>query len=291
MRSSGDRHPAIEWTYFAGVIFASAFLSSARETSILAAAGLAAWIVWRRRAPWGIIAFTILVFALNAFLSAPEGGVLFAVGPFRFTAGGLWFAALSAIRVGSVLLWLGAASATLRAGDLSGMLGTRLPATALFFEVAAGELGRLLPRAGRIRDARRAAGIAPGSKAGEAMVTLLAMTDHSLSAGLTRADSMRARGYGIGPRTSFRSLRLRRGDSLAIAALLALTAAFAAGKLARAETLSSLALAALSLRSFARGASRLARENRTGGMTARNKKTWKRKEKGGAPWMSYVSNN
>jgi len=95
-------------------------------------------------------------------------------------------------------------------------------------------------QAGRINSAQRAMGVyrednvVDSAKSGMRVFSIL--TTWALENGITTADSMRARGYGSGRRTSYTLYRFRLGDGILTAAAMALTGICAAGLLTGALT-------------------------------------------------------
>lgn len=199
----------------------------------------------RFRRPGGTLAFGAALFILSAIInplvSHKGNTVLFLLNDNRITLEALLYGADTGLMLCASFLWFAVFSSIMTADRCLYLLGKLSPRLALLLSMSLRYIPLLRRRASEIRGARRAMGleyddnIVDSIKSGTK--TFSALVSWSLENGIVTADSMDARGFGIGRRTHFAIYKFRRAD----AAFTVLIAVLAAG------TIIPAALGALSI--------------------------------------------
>ena len=108
-----------------------------------------------------------------------------------------------------MILWFGCYSAVMTGDKFTSLFGNLIPSLSLLLVMIFRMVPTLLRKASQIMGARRTVGKGQGAEAGymdkakEGMTVLGALTSWALEGSIVTADSMRARGYGTGKRSSF----------------------------------------------------------------------------------------
>lgn len=250
-------HPAVVLAYFAGVIGVTMLVVSPVFAGLSLAGAAAACAVARGRAALpligGVAVLAACVALVNPLFNTAGATVLFTVLGRPYTAEALAFGAVMGAMLGAALLWFSVAGRELPAEKVTYLFGGRVPALATALTLVL----RLVPAYGRrgaaLAEAR--AGIGQGVSAARGMAgkvrvgaTLLAaLSAWALEQGVATADSLTARGFGSGPRTTWGRYSLGRREAVFVALLAVLAAGVAAGLATgagAAEFLPSLALPA-----------------------------------------------
>lgn len=243
--------------YFAGVIGITMLVMSPVFAGLSLAGAAVACAIARGRAALpligGVAMLAACVALVNPLFNTAGVTVLFTVFGRPYTGEALAFGAVMGAMLGAALLWFSVASRELPAEKAIYLFGGRVPALATALTLVL----RLVPTYGRrgaaLAEAR--AGIGQGVSAAQGLAgkvragaTLLAaLSAWALEQGVTTADSLAARGFGSGPRTTWGRYSLGRREALLVALLAVLAVGVAAGLAAgagAAEFLPSLALPA-----------------------------------------------
>jgi energy-coupling factor transport system permease protein len=170
----------------------------------------------------------VLVAAVNPLLNTRGSLVLFTwLNGRPYTLESLCYGMTAAGMLVSVLLWFACYNAVMTDDKFTYLFGSFAPSLSLILTMVL----RLVPnyerQARRIGAARRCIGKAGASGGRRAKLTngltvLSALTSWALEGSIVTADSMRARGYGVGKRTNFSRYRFARRDGILVASMAAL---------------------------------------------------------------------
>lgn len=135
--------------------------------------------------------------------------------------------------IASALCWFLSFQQIMTSDKLLYIFGSALPKLTLMLSIALRYVPLLRQQARRVRDAQRAMGLFREENMidrlrGELRIFSVLVT-WALENGIVTADSMCARGYGVGRRTRFALFRFRRRDALACAACVLLAGLSVAG--------------------------------------------------------------
>ena len=221
MRSFEDYNPITSAVY----IGATAGIAMFCQNPILLALSLFGAILYfeLRRGKgdkWGYLWTFLLFLALtliNPLTSHNGATVLFVLNDNPVTAEATVFGAVSATMVLAVLYWFRTFTRMMTSDRLLYLFGLLSPKLALTLSMAIRYVPMLGRQARRIERTQTALGlykednvldrIRGGLRVFSVLVTW------ALEGGIVTADSMEARGYGIGRRTHFSDFRFRRGDA------------------------------------------------------------------------------
>ena len=205
----------------------------------LSLAGAALYFFARRPdAGWKPLSFYIAVFLISAIMNPlfVHGGetVLFVINHNPITLEALYYGMALGGMIVSSLCWFRSFQEIMTSDKLLYVFGSALPKLTLILSIALRYIPLLKDQAKRVRDAQRALGLFQEENVidrlrGEIRIFSVLVT-WVLENGIVTADSMTARGYGIGRRTRFALFRFRGRDAALCTLCLALsgTAIFAA---------------------------------------------------------------
>ncbi len=236
MRTFRDLNPVVLFVYFLCVSGIAVFsMNPVLLAFSLAGALLLTGAGGRRLSK--ISLFYPLLFLILALLNPliHHGGVtvLFVMNDNPVTLEALLYGIASGVMVVSVLFWFSTFSLWMTGDRLMYLFGLLSPKTALILSMALRAIPRLQTQTRRIEASQTALGLYRDDNLidrvrakGRILSTLITWM---LENGITTADSMSARGYGTGRRTSFSLIRFRRTDGILLVLILSLTAAVAVG--------------------------------------------------------------
>ncbi len=225
-------HPLVSFLYFVGAILMGTVI---RHPVYVGAACVLAAVYYgllKGRALWrllpGLLPLLILVTVLNPLLNTRGEHVLFRLWGRAFTLEALCYGAVTAGIFALTFLWFGCYNTVLTGDKFTTLFGNLIPALSLLLVMVLGMMGDLSRRLKQILNARSGIGMGmteqntPGEKLRHGMTALSALTDRALEGSITKGDSMKARGYGCGKRTSFAKRSMKPGEWVMLLFLLAL---------------------------------------------------------------------
>ena len=179
------------------------------------------------------IGMPVLFALLNPLWNQHGTTVLFFINQRAYTAEALFYGAVTGIRLAAVLYWFRSFSDLMTSEKLFYLFRYLSPKLALIFSMAVRNLTLFRQQVQRIRLSQRAVGLYREGHLiddirGELRIFSILLT-WALENGIITANSMSARGYGIGKRSSFTYFRWHTGDILLLVISLLLAAAVAAG--------------------------------------------------------------
>ena len=241
MSAAEDLHPAVALCFFALVISLTVFILQPPVAGCSFAGALLLSLLLRGLRATGKLLAGLLV--LMAFAVALN--VLFAAGSLRY---GL----VLAFMLGAVLLWFSCYNVVITPDKFLATVGRIMPALALTITLALRFVPRYLRQLKRIAAAQQGLGREAGrglrARLEQGFATLAILTNWAFESALDTADSMRARGYGTGGRSSYTPYRFTRRDGVALAVILVCAALVVLSSSAVAFALLCLLPALLELR-------------------------------------------
>lgn len=230
----GRYHPLVTFLYYLAV---AAVLMLCRDPILLGLALLISIIeraLLHRDAACAMWAAVIIPLSalINAALSHNGKTVLFFVGDMRITAEALVFGAASGAMIAAMLNIFRSFSNYMTSDRLGCLLGVLSPKLALVLSMTLRFVPYLWRRAGEVRRAQRGAGLyrdgsLPERIRGDVRV-FYSLAVGALEDGIITADSMSARGYGTGRRTSMLRYRFGRRDAFILLPVLLASAGLTA---------------------------------------------------------------
>lgn len=225
-------HPAVNFLFFAAAIGCGMVIQ--HPAYILAGVvcgGLYFCLLSGRRGLARIgmlLPLPILTAVLNPLINHRGKAVLFLVMGKPYTLEALCYGlALGGIFL-VMMLWFGCYSAVLTSDKFTSLFGNLIPSLSLLLVMVLRLIPAFTRKTKQVLDARRAIGMGAeqtgslGQKLQSGMTVLSALTSWALEGSIVTADSMRARGYGCGKRTSFRLYRMTGRDWALLALIVGL---------------------------------------------------------------------
>lgn len=179
------------------------------------------------------LALFFIIPAVNLLVSHNGVTVLLVINDNPVTLEALLYGLWAAVMLVSVLYWFRSFSQIMTSDRLLYLLSGISPKLALMLTTALRFVPQLKTQARKTEHAQKALGIYKEDNfidlaKGKLRVFSILVT-WALENGITTADSMAARGYGTGRRTTFSPYRFRRSDGVVMAIALGLTAFCAVG--------------------------------------------------------------
>ena len=181
----------------------------------------------------GFFALFLLLSLVNPLFSHNGKTVLFFLNDSPITLEAILYGAVSAGGIVTVLYLFSSFTAIMTRDKLLYVFGSLSPRLALVLSMGLRYVPLFRERAGKIADAQRALGLYKEEnildKIKSDIRVFSILITWALEHGITTADSMSARGYGIRRRTHFSLFRFRRGDGILLALVLFCDALCAVG--------------------------------------------------------------
>lgn len=170
---------------------------------------------------------------LNPIWNQHGTTVLFFINQRAYTAEALFYGAVTGIRLAAVLYWFRSFSDLMTSEKLFYLFRYLSPKLALIFSMAIRNLTLFRQQMQKIRQSQRAVGLYRDGNLfdkirGELRIFSILLT-WALENGIITANSMAARGYGIGKRSSFTYFRWHKGDIILLTVSVLFAAAVIAG--------------------------------------------------------------
>lgn len=223
-------HPLVVFSFFVGAIILCVIVQHPLYQFVGLLASVVLYVTIRGRSGWkmalgmmGVIAALTLI---NPLFNTRGDTVLFLVFGRPFTLQAMAYGLSTGIMFATMLLWFASYSRMVTSDRFTYLFGGMAPAFTLVLTMAL----RLVPsyqrKATQISIARRCIGRSAfdgslGARIENGASVLSALTTWALEGGVTMADSMRARGYGVGRRSSFARYRFGFCNGSVFAILLA----------------------------------------------------------------------
>ena len=215
-------HPAVNFLFFAGAIAAAVVIQHPAYLLATVLTGMIYYFLLNGRKGikllLGLLPLFILLTAVNPLFNTLGDRALFFVFGRPYTAQALFYgAAVGAMFVGMVL-WFGCYNKVLTTDKFTSLFGYLIPSISLLLVMVLRMIPAFIRKARQILGARQAIGKGLGDgatkkeKVTEGMTVLGALTAWALEGSIITADSMRARGYSGGKRSSFMTYPMTARD-------------------------------------------------------------------------------
>ena len=231
MRSFGDHHPSAVAVYFLAVAGMAMFCMDPVILALSLLGAVACCLVHGGvRGLHGHLV-TLALFAvmalINPLISHNGVTVLFVLNHNPITLEALLYGVAAAAMIVAVLYWFRTFTAIMTSDKLLCLFGALSPGLALVLSMALRYVPLFSRQTRRVSQAQKALGLYRGDSVIDTLRGKLrvfsVMITWALENGITTADSMTARGYGLGRRSRFTVFRWRWGDAalLGVSILLA----------------------------------------------------------------------
>ena len=218
----GRLHPAINFIYFAAMILFSMFFMHPVFLVISLLGGFAYSVALNaKRALLFSLQFLLPVLfvmaVVNPLLNHAGRTILLYINDNPITLEACVYGLAAAVMFVSVLLWFSCSNAVMTSDKLTYLFGRIIPSLSLIFSMVLRFVPRFKAQITVISNAQKCIGrgVDEGSiltRAKNGIKILSMLTTWALENGITTADSMRARGYGLPGRTSFHLYRFDSRD-------------------------------------------------------------------------------
>lgn len=230
-------HCAVSFGFFAVVLIVTMLVLHPAyiAISLLGAAGslaaLTGWHGLRQRIRWVLPLMVLTVFFNAAFQHRGVTALWYLPNGNAVTLESTVFGLCAAGMLAAAVLWCGCMHQVLTSDKLMALTGPLLPSVSLLFSMALRMAPRILRRLRETYDVQKAldTGRDPVTVLRRCIRALSATVSWMLEHAVVTADSMKARGYGVGKRTHFHRERWGADETVFGTALLLLTALTLAG--------------------------------------------------------------
>lgn len=229
----GAWHPAVALGYFAAVL-AIGFIVDNPLFQVLGTLGAAALLLIldgakAARLVAGALGLAAVVALVNPLFNTRGETVLFTWwGGRPYTLEALMAGVSTALMLAQTLLWFASLSLVLTPDKLMVLFGRWAPSLTLVLTLSLRLVTSLRRKVARVAQARAGVGLGGGASLGlrvcEGGLVLGSVTAAAFEDGVTTADSMKSRGFGLPGRTRYQVVRFRGADGLLAGVVAVLTA-------------------------------------------------------------------
>ncbi len=223
-------HPAVNFLFFLGAIVCGVVIQHPAYLAAGLLCGGSYYLLLHRPGKLlRLLPVFLLVAAMNPLFNTQGQRVLFQVFGRPYTLEALLYGmALGAMFV-TMLLWFGCYNRVLTGDKFTSLFGNLIPALSLVLVMVFRMVPNFIRKTRQITGARRSigkgGGQSNGEKLAEGLTVLGTLAAWALEGSLVTADSMTARGYGTGRRSSFMIYSMTRRDALLLGTMGLLMAA------------------------------------------------------------------
>lgn len=220
MRSFSEYHPTVTAVFFATVIITAMFSGHPAMTVITLFGGVLYYVVLNgaahARSHFFFFVLFLILAAANPLVSHNGVTVLFVLNHNPVTLEALLYGINSAAMIIGVLYWFRSLTQIMTSEKLMHIFGRLSPKLSLVLSMALRFVPLFRAQSEKAHDAQKAMGMFKDDDIiddvrGNMRIFSIIVT-WALENGIITADSMEARGYGAGRRTSFTRFRLRSSD-------------------------------------------------------------------------------
>ncbi len=227
-------HPAVNFAFFViAIVFGVVFQHPAYLAAALIGAGMYYLLLnGRRGAKMLLLMLPLFVFitAVNPVFNTYGERILFRLFGRPYTLEALCYGAATAAMLIVMLLWFGCYNAVMTSDRFWGLFGGIAPSISLLLVMVLRMVPNLFRKAKQLSGARKSIGKSSAEGAGkkaklqDGMLVLGALTSWAFEGGVVTSDSMRARGFGSGKRSSFNVYRFTMADTVCLILMIMLAA-------------------------------------------------------------------
>lgn len=209
-------HPAVNLVFFIGTIGCGVVFLHPVYLSVSICCSLCYYIFLKRKkaikATACMLPLVIFLSAVNPLFNTQGETVLFLITDRPYTLEALLYGCALSGMLLTMLLWFGCYNHVLTGDKLTSLIGNLLPSLSLLLVMVLRMIPDLIQKIHQITGSRRSVGKGSDRKLQEGMTVLGALVSWALEGSVTKADSMRARGYGTAKRQSFLIYRMTLRD-------------------------------------------------------------------------------
>lgn len=233
MRSFADINPIALFVYFFCTVLVAMFSMNPVVLGLSLLGSILLYAIRNGHKNFKIHLYSLILFALlalaNPLVSHNGATVLFVVNNSPITLEAFVYGIFSALMIISVLYWFYSFSQIMTSDKLLYVFGAFSPKSALIISMSLRYVPLFSERIKKINSAQKALGLYKDDNIIDSIKSKLRvfsiMITWALENGITTADSMTARGYGVSRRTNFSHHRMNTADALFIALCTALLCA------------------------------------------------------------------
>lgn len=228
-------HPAVSFAFFAAVMLVTAFVLHPVVTgaSLAASCAYTVFLKGRRSVPFlfgAVVPFIIIVAALNPLFNHAGVTPLFYLwNGNAVTLEAVIYGAVSSCMFAALILWCSCMNSVMSSDKYVHLFGRIIPVLSLVFSMVLRFVPRFFARIKQVSNAQaglsKPFGKNPLKAVSLGLGVISATVTWALEGGVTMADSMKSRGYGLPGRTSYSLFRFDRRDVILSVLFLALLAA------------------------------------------------------------------
>ena len=227
-------HPAVNFAFFiVAIVFGVLFQHPAYLAAALIGAGTYYLLLnGRKGLKMLLLILPLFVFItiINPVFNTYGERVLFKLFGRPYTFEALCYGASAAAMFAAMLLWFGCYNAVMTSDKFWGLFGGVAPSISLLLVMVLRMVPNLFRKAKQLAGARKSVGNGSAEGAGnkaqleDGLMVLGALTSWAFEGGVVTSDSMRARGFGSGKRSSFNVYRFGTADVACLAVMAVLAA-------------------------------------------------------------------
>lgn len=229
-----ELHPAVNFIFFLGALgFGMVIQHPAYLLAGIIGAGCYYFLLTGSRGVKMVLfslPLCLMIALVNPVFNHRGKTILFDLFGNPYTLEALVYGAVTAGIFLVMILWFGCYSAVMTGDKFTSLFGNLIPSLSLLLVMIFRMVPTLLRKASQITGARRSIGKGMDGearytdKAKEGMTVLGTLTSWALEGSIVTADSMAARGYGAGKRSSFMIYRMTARDWVALGMIITLLA-------------------------------------------------------------------
>ena len=213
-------HPLVNFLFFTAAIGSVVVIQHPFYLLISSLAGICYYTMLEGRKGllrlMGLLPLAAVIAAVNPLFNTYGDRVLMTLFGRPYTLEALLYGAVLAGIFMDMMIWFGCYNHVLTSDKFTSLFGGLIPSLSLLLVMILRMIPGFIRKAKQIAGARKCIGKGTAGTLREKIkdgVTILSvMTDWVLEGGIVTADSMRARGYGCGRRTSYRRYTMRGRD-------------------------------------------------------------------------------
>ena len=225
-------HPLVNFLFFLAAIGSVVVIQHPFYLLVSMAAGVCYYGMLQGRTGilhlLGLFPMAVLIGLMNPLFNTYGEHILFSLFGRPYTLEALLYGSVLAGIFLDMMIWFGCYNHVLTSDKFTSLFGGLIPSLSLLLVMILRMIPGFIRKAKQIAGARKSIGKGTAGSLSEKLrdgVTILSvMTDWVLEGSITTADSMRARGYGSGRRTSYRKYRMTGRDLIVLAIMAVLVA-------------------------------------------------------------------
>ena len=222
-------HPVVNFLFFVGAIGMSVVIQHPAYLLAGIVTGAIYYLILNGKEGWKTILRLLPMFliltAINPLFNTLGATPLFHLGGRPYTLEALFYGGALAGMFVIMMLWFGCYNKVLTSDKFTSLFGNLIPSISLLLVMVFRMVPNFIHKTQQIIGARKSIGkgvvetATKKEKLSDGMTVLGALTGWALEGSVVTGDSMRARGYGTGKRSSFMIYRMTVTDWISLAAM------------------------------------------------------------------------